>query len=275
MSEEIAPAIHLSVQGILSEIFIMVICMELVSLGGGFSIVSFPFFFNFTNPSYKQLHKLHVLRMPMELDRNQTIPNGELLKECLNGKEWAWEAFHERFSRLINATIFQTARVHWIDLKPEDMRDCEQAIWSSFLENECNKLRCYRGDNGCTLATWLRTCTVNATLNFLDALIRSTSRYVPLGENAHPVNKEIENVERHIAEQEELERVMKIIRENLTSRERLFVTFHWLDEMSFNEISPIMNLPPRNLYVLKHRIQKKIRRLLKQFTQIKGGEIEV
>jgi RNA polymerase sigma factor (sigma-70 family) len=211
----------------------------------------------------------------MNINNNQKISDNELLNECFKGSEQAWEIFHERFSRLITATITRTARVHRMNLTPEDLRDCEQTIWASLLEKDYKKLRSYRGANGCTLATWLRTCTINMTINFLVSLNRMTYRHLPMGDTMCTGNQKKSNPEKDIEKHEILEKVVKIIQNDLSSRERLLASLYWFDEIPFDEISRIMNQSVDNLYVIKYRIQKKVQHIFeKSFRSEKIGKLK-
>lgn len=200
----------------------------------------------------------------MNIKNNQNVSDNELLNECFKGSERAWEVFHERFSRLITATISRTASVHRTNLAPEDLMDCEQNIWTRLLENDYKRLRSYRGTHGCTLATWLRTCTVNMTINFLVSVNRLTHRHIPMGDTIYAGNQKKDNPEKDIEKQEILEKLIKIIKNDLTSRERLLASLYWFEEIPFEEISRIMNQSVENLYVIKYRIQKKVQNIFKE-----------
>jgi RNA polymerase sigma factor (sigma-70 family) len=198
----------------------------------------------------------------VDTNTNPNISDRELLRECVYGKEWAWKIFYERFARLISATISRTASLQSVNLNHEDMEDCKQLVWASFLENEYKKLKSYKGINGCSVATWLKTCTVNATINFLTSVSRH--KHLPLEGILTTENRSLENPEKTATQQELWERIIQIVEKELSTRERLFAHLYWFDEVSFGEISLIMHLSTDNIYLLKHRIQKKIQQFLKE-----------
>lgn len=197
---------------------------------------------------------------------NQDISDENLLSECLQGEQWAWEIFYERFTRLISSVVRGTAARYQFNLSSEDMQDCEQFIWNSFFEKDCDKLR--RWKQRASLATWLKVCSCNAAINYLTSAQKRISGQISLDD---PPSQTLLNKDEHtvdsedkIAQQQMLARVARIIKEHLSGRERLFAAYFWHDELSFDEVSAVMHLSKQYLHLLKHRIIKKIKRFIKE-----------
>lgn len=201
----------------------------------------------------------------MNFYENSVISDKDLLYECLQGKDWAWEIFYERFNRLISSVIRSTAIRYRMELLPEDMSDCEQAIWSSFFEKDYDKLRRFEGRS--SLATYLKVCSCNATINYIRSYRSRNFRQTALDDQPASIfaDKDYPSKapEVMVSHQELLKKIAHIIEGHLSTRERLFATYHWFDDLSFDEIAQIMKISKHNLYLIRHRIIKKIRPFLK------------
>lgn len=204
----------------------------------------------------------------MNVYNKQNISDENLLSECLQGKQWAWEIFHERFVRLISSIVRGTVAKYQFNLTSEDLQDCEQFIWKSLLEKDFDKLR--RWKQKCSLATWLRVCSCHAAINYLTSEQKRISGQTSLDDppSLTLLNKDQQNVDPEdiVAQQQMLAKIARIIEEHLSARERLFAAYYWYDELTFDEISETMHLSQQYLHLLKHRIIKKMKRFLKEFS---------
>jgi len=202
----------------------------------------------------------------MNVNNTRNISDINLLIECTQGKQWAWEIFYERYVRLISSVVKGTVARYQLNLTSEDLQDCEQFIWKSLLEKDYDKLR--RWQERCSLATWLRVCSCNATINYLTSVQKRISRQTSLEDPppliVHDKNQQKGDLEKDMAQRQSLAKVAHIIEEHLSSREKLFASYFWYDELSFDEISEIMHLSNQNLHLLKHRIIKKIKGFIKE-----------
>ena len=203
----------------------------------------------------------------MDLNNNQNISDENLLSECLQGEQWAWEIFYERFTRLISSVVRGIAARYQYNLTSEDLQDCEQFIWKSLLEKDYDKLR--RWGQRAALATWLSVCGGNAAINYFTSIQKRISRQTSLEDTPFTTlpdkDKQKGDSEAKADRQRVLAKIAYIIKEHLSGRERLFAACFWYDELSFDEISAIMKISKPNLHLLKHRIIKKIKRFLKEY----------
>lgn len=202
----------------------------------------------------------------MNPNNGRDISDRDLLNECLQGKQQAWETFYERFVRLISSVVRGTAARYLVDLTPEDLMDCEQFIWKSLFEKDFNKLR--KWQERCSLATWLKVCSCNAAINYIISVQKRISRQIafddPYSMALIAKDHQKADSEKEVTQKEFVTKIMHIIEDYLSERERLFAAYYWFDEYSFEEISEIMHLSKPNLHLLKHRTKKKIKRFLKE-----------
>ena len=128
------------------------------------------------------------------------------------------------------------------------------------MEKDCYKLR--KWQKRCALATWLKVCGFQSAGSFFRS---KTNIFFEESFEASTDKPELKNKSEIIDElvqQELMEKIKQIIDQKLTERERLIITFCFLDELSYEEILKIMHIPIDNLYLIKYRALKKIRKYL-------------
>ena len=195
---------------------------------------------------------------------NTNISDKDLLNECLKGKEWAWEIFYERFSRLVSSVVKRAASRYASISTTEEMNDCRQFVWASFIEKECYILK--KWGRKCSLATWLRVCGSHAAAKYFKSAIKQLQ--VTSIDEIPPMSIPI-NVHTHrdtfdeVSMNELLEKILSIVESKLSKQERLFARLYWFNKLSFDEISKILNISLENTHLLKHRAEKKIKRYIK------------
>ncbi|MGA1796325.1 MAG: sigma-70 family RNA polymerase sigma factor [bacterium] len=195
---------------------------------------------------------------------NTHTSDTELLGECLRGKEWAWELFYERFSRLVSSVVKRAASRYASVSTAEEINDCTQFVWASFIEKECYILKKWGGK--CSLATWLRVCGSHAASGYFKSMAKQIHT-IPVDEippmsvsvNVNTPHNTFDAVSRN----EMLEKILWIVENRLSKQERLFAKLYWFKKLSFDEISKILGISLENAHLLKHRAEKKIMRYMK------------
>ncbi len=195
----------------------------------------------------------------MDSNNKNYISDEDLVIQCISGKEYAWEIFYERFFRLVISKVYRIKKTYTYNFTEEDIEECIQQVWVSFLEKDCDKLR--RWGKGCKLSNWISVCTGNAVINFFNSIIRKHLPQNELDENIsslpiHSTKTPLDSV----IEEEKLKKIEEFF-ENLPNRERLFVTLYWEEGLSYIETSKIMGIAKENLYLIRHNIIKKIKEI--------------
>ena len=90
-----------------------------------------------------------------------------LLAGCLNGEKRAWDAFVLQCSALVYHTIRKTFSLYHTEPRTDLVEDLFQDVFLTVLKDDFKKLRQFRGDRGCSLASWLRIVAVRLTIDFL------------------------------------------------------------------------------------------------------------
>jgi len=186
----------------------------------------------------------------------------QLLIDCWNKKRGAWEAFVAQYSRLIYYSIQRACQLKSYPVTPEELEDLFHEIFELLIKDDCKKLRQYRGDRGCSVATWLRTI---ATRHVLDHIRRSGRTYLRVDFEAESEEALAESSLQEpalspeemllIKEREEI--VSQAIAE-LSEEDRRFVELYYLKELPPEDVAQALRVTVSTVYSRVSRLKSKI-----------------
>ncbi len=191
--------------------------------------------------------------------------DSRLIKDCINGKEEAWHAFIDRFSKLVYYSINRAVNPYSANLDPEDIEDIYSEVFLSFIENNYRKLRQFEDDKGCTLSSWVRLITARHTIDFL----RKKKQHVSIddeSDNGSSIKENLSDNKPTVHDYMELSEREKIIDEamkDLPSSDMLFIELYYKREFSPEEIADIMNVSVSAVYSKKNRLREKLAKIIK------------
>ncbi len=190
------------------------------------------------------------------------IPEKELLTRCLDGDKQAWDDFVLKYSRLVRHSLFHTLGDKNPRIQSDTVDDLHQDVFASLMENNSKKMRQFRGENGCSLASWIRLIAVRKARDYL----RKNPPVISIEQNPDGVENfgrsgEEPNPESETSRQEYLE-IMREALKRLHPRHQLFVELFYRRELDVDEISQIMNLTPNGVHQLHHRVKDRVREIL-------------
>lgn len=180
-----------------------------------------------------------------------------LLAGCLKAEKAAWDAFVLQYSALIYHTIKRTFILYHTEPLSDLIEDLYQEFFVSLLRDDFKKLRQFKGDRGCTLASWIRVVAARLAIDFLRKQQPSTTEIkdtIPNG-RSDPVDSLID---------EERERALSIILESLPARDRIFIDLYFRQGLSPEETAAILKTSVNAVYTQKSRLQDKFREILKK-----------
>ena len=94
----------------------------------------------------------------------------EFVQKCIKGDKASWDAFVEKYSRLIYSCIYHVLHSKGTRLPQETVHDLLQEIFVLLIDNHFQRLKSFKAKNGCTLASWLRQVSVHYTVDYLRKL---------------------------------------------------------------------------------------------------------
>ncbi|MGZ8480472.1 MAG: RNA polymerase sigma factor [Candidatus Binatia bacterium] len=90
-----------------------------------------------------------------------------LIAGCVKGEKASWDAFVQQYSNLVYQTIRKTMSLYHAEPRDEAVDDLFQEFFQSLLRDNCKKLRQFKGDKNCSLASWIRVIAARQTIDFL------------------------------------------------------------------------------------------------------------
>jgi RNA polymerase sigma factor (sigma-70 family) len=193
-----------------------------------------------------------------------TLTDIQLLRRCIGGDPEAGDFFVSAYSNLIYGSIHETVRRYAADCLREDIEDLHNSIFVALFKDDCRKLKQYRGDNDCSVASWLTVVAVNMTRNFLtrsrvnvsldDDSVKSTilRERVP---DAKPLALE------QLVDAEEV-RVLRQMIEELKPEDKLMLKYR-IEGLSSKEIGDVMHKSPNTVDSKISRVRKRLQEMLK------------
>ncbi len=190
-------------------------------------------------------------------DRNDR----QLLSQSLSGNRRASEEFVQRFSGLIYWAVRNILILKHLRFTSDDLDDIHNTVFLKLFENQSKKLRQYKGDKGCTVATWIRTVTVRITLNYIRKKgfdgIGGREKVIPLEDMSDL--KEHRAGPEELLEKSEQHRLLHEGTQTLPPRERLFLKLHFDQGLPIPKVAEMMEITPQNAYTIKHRAIQKLK----------------
>lgn len=190
----------------------------------------------------------------------------ELLQGCIAGRRQAWNAFVERFTRYVYYLIRLTAKKHATEFGPEETADLHNDLFLALMEDDCRRLRAYRGENGCSVRSWVRIITIRRCLDALrkrrrlvsiDARDDDEGPRGPILVDDGPDPLEAMLVQADAARREQLEDLTA----GLSDSDRLLLEMIYVRKMSADAIAAVLRIKKGALYTRKTRLIKRLRKL--------------
>jgi RNA polymerase sigma factor (sigma-70 family) len=186
------------------------------------------------------------------------------LNKCLAGDKKACIRFVREFSDLVYRSVRHTLWIKNVYFTQDDIEDLHNTVFLKLFENQGQKLRQFKGKNGCSLGTWIRIITVRIVLNYIrkkgwDSITGQQNR-IPL-EDIPGLSladfgalAEIEKAEKRKAVKDGMRK--------LSPRDRLFLLLHYENGCSLKEVAETMKVSLNNAYIIKHRAIQKLKSAL-------------
>ncbi|HEX9878806.1 MAG TPA: sigma-70 family RNA polymerase sigma factor [Candidatus Binatia bacterium] len=178
-----------------------------------------------------------------------------ILTGCLAGEKAAWDAFVLQYSKLVYHTIRRTLAVHHAESRDEVVEDLYQECFLAFLRDDCKKLRQFRGERGCTLASWLRVVVSRETIDFL------RKQTAPTVEVTETLSSDQAGALEVLVSGEEEQALARAL-DGLSPRDRLIVELSYRQGLPAEAIAEILKISVGAFYTQKSRLLGKLREVL-------------
>jgi RNA polymerase sigma factor (sigma-70 family) len=198
-------------------------------------------------------------RIGQEITRTDPMTEKEksLITGCVKGEKASWDVFVLQYSALVYHTIRKTFALHHVKVSDDVIEDLYQEFFLAILRDDFKKLRQFRGERGCSLASWVRLVAARLTIDFLRS---REANQAPVGEN-------IRSDQRDPAEDlnsREREVLLLEAFEALPERDRLFLQLYYQQSLAPSAIAAILRMSVRAVYTQKSRLLDKLRKILEK-----------
>jgi RNA polymerase sigma-70 factor (ECF subfamily) len=178
-----------------------------------------------------------------------------LIVGCVKGDKSSWDELVQQYSNLVYHTIRRTLTLHHVESRDEVIEDLYQEFFISILQNECRKLAQFRGDGGCTLASFLRVVASRLTIDHL------RKQPTPTIEVTETIVSDQSDTPASIVDREAEGSLAQAV-ETLSPREQVIIDLSFHQALSPEEIAGILKISVGAFYTQKSRLLAKLREVL-------------
>ncbi len=178
-----------------------------------------------------------------------------LFGACLDGEKSSWDTFVLQYAGLVYHTIKKTFSHYHTESRGDVVEDLFQDFFLSLIRDNFKKLRQFKGDRGCSLASWLRVIASRQTIDFLRRQEASTARAV--GNSPYDLHDPTGS----LIDQEKNKLVSQVL-ETLPPRDRLFIQLYFQRSLPPKEIASVLRVSVSAVYTQKSRLLDKLREAL-------------
>jgi RNA polymerase sigma factor (sigma-70 family) len=180
-----------------------------------------------------------------------------LIADCVKGEKPAWDAFVRQYSGLIYHTIRKTFSLHHNEPRSDTVDDLFQEVFLSLVKEDFCQLRRFRGDNSCTLESWLRMIAARRTA---DQLRKARFQNNSLAE--HFADAAYQGPD-PVVDQDQAELMAQAVAE-LSPREHIVLDLFFRQGLTAEDVAGILRMSVGAVYTQKSRILAKLRETLEK-----------
>ena len=172
----------------------------------------------------------------------------EVIRQCLDGHPWAWDAFVSRYGPLIFAAVSRTLRTHTSSFDRQTAEDMAQNVFLKLIDKDFRLLRAHDPSRS-SLRTWLTIITRSTTIDFLR---RKRLPTIAL-DQAPPLSVSSEDSPEPAGATENLPVGL------LSPRQRLVLHLLFDREMSPEDVARLLGISPQTVRSSKHKAIQRLR----------------
>jgi RNA polymerase sigma-70 factor, ECF subfamily len=189
------------------------------------------------------------------------LGDDELVKAVLAREPAAWPTFFAKYERLILACVRRALRRYGAAHADEDVEDLASQTAFNLVKDDYKKLRTFDASRGYKLSSWVGLIATNTALDALRrraptdvwsaASIDDTDPGLPaLTSTARTPGEELERKDAVRQAQEAIG--------TLSTQERLFLEYYYVEELEPEEIARLMGISLNTVYSRKNKIREKL-----------------
>ena len=196
----------------------------------------------------------------------------ELLEKVLSEDKQSYDGFVRKYTKLIYNSIYRTLELKGYKIAPDLVDDLHQEVFLSLINADFRKLRTFKWDRNCSLATWLCVVTRNFVLNF----IRADTKYKSLTKSIdEEIDEEKESSLKDIIKDEspsikekmDKEAAVDLLNkhvEKLDITERAILEMFYLQDLPLEQIARVLGKSEDAVFMQKKRLVAQLQEKIKK-----------
>jgi len=176
----------------------------------------------------------------------------KIIEGCLRKDKKSWDIFVQKYSKLIYWAIRRRLALNSFDFKQDDIDCIFQEVFLSLLYG--NKLAQIRDTK--MIASWLAVAASNETIDFIRRKIKQNKRFV----SELPEIKD--NRFKEELNQRDLLELLEHFINNLSSKEKIVISFNLIENRTHREIASIVGIPINTVSTIIVRAKEKLKKEL-------------
>ena len=179
------------------------------------------------------------------------------LGQCMGKERDAWDSFVKKYSNLMYLYIIRTLKRYSHPVQYEEVDEVFNSIFLALLENDCKRMRSFRGRTEQSFVAYLREICFHMTIDFL----RRQKPFVDIEKVQYCVSAR-DNY--NGVDYRDLKQIIGIIKAELPERHRYLFNLMYEEDLASSEIAYIMGINLNALHQLKFRMMKNFVKIAKR-----------
>jgi RNA polymerase sigma-70 factor, ECF subfamily len=180
----------------------------------------------------------------------------ELLGHATAGDDQAWNVFFRRFRGLILSCALKTAARAGMPLGSDDLMDVLGDVSLNMVAHNFRKLRLYRTDGGCSVATWVGVIATSTARDYLRRVRRH--RLEPTAEAELEQMPSPAGGPQELLEDHERRSFVDRALASLSPRDQRFVQLYFAEAKSPEAIADELGVSVSTVYSKKAKIKMRL-----------------
>jgi RNA polymerase sigma factor (sigma-70 family) len=170
---------------------------------------------------------------------------------CTKKDKNAWDNFVNKYSKLIHNYIIKTLQRYNYFFQEDALEDIFSRVFLAFLDNDCRRLKNFRGQDERSFMAYLREIVFNLTVDFL----REQKRFIALEYIEHiDLDKEMYKDQDKELDDLDLLKTIMTLKDELSDRNKYLFKLIYEENLGMSEIAKIMNLKLNAVHQMKFRM---------------------
>lgn len=192
-----------------------------------------------------------------------------MVARCISGDRKAWDEFVGTYKGLVYSAIIRTFRLVGYRDSGQIMDDLFQDVFALLLRDDCAKLRSFRWENNCSVASWINIITKNLTFDYIRKFftrkqIMDVLLVDPSAKEGIFKDKDISDVDflKDLENKDKAE-LFKCAVKELLNEELNLLNLVYVREIPLNKIAKLLGKSADAVFAQKKRLIKRLQKIIR------------